>query len=361
MKEKRINNYTILINRKEHKVKNKKYLVFVLIILGTLILSCGSKGDKAQQGTETKTGKNEKTKYSFELSDEDLATAHSKFQTEIVDNSFQGDGKPMTPPKNKFLLVNYEAKDGKMDAFLTPDPKDGKKHPAVIWLIGGYGGIGNDDYFWADQPAENDQTGRAFRDAGIVMMVPSFRGENANPGIYDMFYGEIEDLESAREYLSKISYVDPERIYVVGHSTGGTRALLGNEYSRGFRAAFSLGGIPDLELRLKGAMRVAIPFNTKNPEELKVRSPRTYMKSLQSPTFYFEGEEDYWLEFDEMKKIAKENNIPLYIYDIKGGDHFNIITPVTKLIAEKILNDTGEKANITFTKEDIAKIENSLK
>ena len=361
MKKERINNYTILINRKEHKVKNKKYLIFVLIILGTLILSCGSKGDKAQQGTETKTGKNEKTKYSFELSDEDLATAHSKFQTEIVDNSFQGDGKPMTPPKNKFLLVNYEAKDGKMDAFLTPDPKDGKKHPAVIWLIGGYGGIGNDDYFWADQPAENDQTGRAFRDAGIIMMVPSFRGENANPGIYDMFYGEIEDLESAREYLSKISYVDPERIYVVGHSTGGTRALLGNEYSRGFRAAFSLGGIPDLELRLKGAMRVAIPFNTKNPEEFKMRSPRTFMKSLHSPTFYFEGEADYWLEFDEMKKIAKENNIPLYIYDIKGGDHFNIITPVTKLIAEKILNDTGEKANITFTKEDIAKIENSLK
>ncbi|MCP1224712.1 prolyl oligopeptidase family serine peptidase [Sebaldella sp. S0638] len=342
-------------------MKNKKYLVFVLIILGTLILSCGSKGEKAKQGTETKTEKKDKTKYSFELSDEDLATAHSKFQTEIVDNSFQGDGKPMTPPKNKFLLVNYEAKDGKMDAFLTPDPKDGKKHPAVIWLIGGYGGIGNDDYFWADQPAENDQTGRAFRDAGIVMMVPSFRGENANPGIYDMFYGEIEDLESAREYLSKISYVDPERIYVVGHSTGGTRALLGNEYSRGFRAAFSLGGIPDLELRLKGSMRVAIPFNTKNPEELKVRSPRTYMKSLQSPTFYFEGEEDYWFEFDEMKKIAKENNIPLYIYDIKGGDHFNIITPVTKIIAEKILNDTGEKANITFTKEDIAKIENSLK
>ena len=343
-------------------MKNKKHLVFVLVILGTLILSCGSKGDKSEQGTGAKTEKKVKTKYSFDLSDEDLATAHSKFQTEIVDTSFQGDGKPMTPPKDKFLLVNYTAKDGDMDAFLTPDPKDGKKHPAVIWLLGGYGGIGNDDFFWTDQPVENDQSGRAFRDAGIIMMVPSFRGENANPGTYDMFYGEIEDLESAREYLSKISYVDPDRIYVVGHSTGGTRALLGNEYSKGFRAAFSLGGIPDLELRIKyGTMRVAIPFNTKNPEEFKMRSPRTFMKSLHSPTFYFEGEADYWLEFDEMKKIAKENNIPLYIYDIKGGDHFSIITPVTKVIAEKIQNDTGEKTNITFTKEDIAKIESSLK
>jgi fermentation-respiration switch protein FrsA (DUF1100 family) len=348
------------INYEGVNMKNKKNLIFILFIFGVFILSCGSKGDKQKPETEIK--KEEKTKYSFELSDEELAVAHSKFNTEIVDTSFQGDGKPASPPKDKFLLVNYTAKDGEMAAFLTPDPKDGKKHPAVIWLIGGYGGIGDDDYFWRDQPEDNDQTGRAFRDAGIVMMVPSFRGENANPGIYDMFYGEIEDLESAREYLSKVPYVDPDRIYVVGHSTGGTRALLGNEYSKGFRAAFSLGGIPDLELRIKyGSMSVAIPFNTKNPEEFKVRSPRTYMKSLQSPTFYFEGEESYWDEFDEMKKIAEENNIPLYIYDIKNGDHFNIITPVTKIIAEKILNDTGDKVNITFTKEDISKIENSLK
>ena len=51
-------------------------------------------------------------------------------------------------------------------------------------------------------------------------MIPSFRGENTNPGRYEMFYGELEDLDSAREYLSVIYYVDPKRIYVVGHSTG---------------------------------------------------------------------------------------------------------------------------------------------
>ena len=34
------------------------------------------------------------------------------------------------------------------------------------------------------------------------------------------FYGELEDLDSAREYLASLPYVDPKRIYVVGHSTG---------------------------------------------------------------------------------------------------------------------------------------------
>ena len=35
-------------------MKNKKYLVFILIILGTFILSCGSGGDKNEQGAEEK-------------------------------------------------------------------------------------------------------------------------------------------------------------------------------------------------------------------------------------------------------------------------------------------------------------------
>lgn len=331
---------------------NKISRFFVFLIIGIVSLSCESKNGDADN----------KTKYSFELSDQSLTVAHSTFKTDIVNTSFQGDGTPRTPPEDQFLLVNYPAQPGEMAAFLTPDPKDGKKHPAVIWLIGGYGGIGNDDHFWTDQSEENDQTGRAFRDAGIVMMVPSFRGENANPGTYDMFYGEIEDLEAAREYISKVPYVDADRIYVAGHSTGGTRVLLGNEYSHGFRAAFSLGGIPDLKLRTESAkMPVTIPFNTDNPEEFRMRSPRAFIRSLASPTFYFEGEDAYWPEFDEIKNIAKDNRIPLHIYQIKGGDHFNIITPVTRVIAEKILNDAGEQTNITFSAEDIARIESGVK
>ncbi|MEY2344153.1 hypothetical protein I3679_008435 [Proteus mirabilis] len=90
----------------------------------------------------------------------------------------------------------------------------------MIWLNGGYGGIGGDDYFWTPQPVENDQTGATFRDPNMVLMIPSFRGENTNPGRYEMFYGELEDLDSAREYLASLPYIDPKRIYVVGHSTG---------------------------------------------------------------------------------------------------------------------------------------------
>ena len=328
--------------------------VTIIAVLTLLLAGCGS--DDKSKSSKPEPEK----KLSFTLSNEDFKTARDQFQTKIVDRSFKPDGKPDMPPRGVFDLISYPAKDGKMAAYLTPDPKDGKKHPAVIWIHGGYGGIA--DWFWEPQPKDNDQSGKGIRDAGIVMMVPSFRGENANPGQYEMFYGEIADLESARQYLSSLPYVDPNRIYLMGHSTGGTTVLLGNEYSKGFRAAFSLGGVPDLKLRIKGGkMMVAVPFDQTNEKEFALRSPRTYLTSIQSPTFYFEGSRAYWTEFDEIGEIAKTKKIPFWAYEIKGGDHFNIIYPIVQLIAKKILADTGEKSNIEFTKEDIAWIQNNIK
>ncbi len=290
-----------------------------------------------------------------------LSSERAAFQTNIIDTSFVGDGVPATPPKEIFNLISYPAKDGQMAAYVTPDPQDGKKHPAVIWLIGGYGGIGNDDFFWQPQPRDNDQTGSAFRKAGLVMMVPSFRAENANPGRYEMFYGELDDLESARAWLAQQPYVDSQRIYLVGHSTGGTRALLASELSSAYRAVFSLGGIPDLKKRIEGGrMMVNVPFDQRNAQEFKLRSPQFFVTSITTPTFYFEGQEYYWSEFDDMGDVAKRKNVPFYTYMLRGGDHFNIISPVTEAIAEKILADGGEKTNITFDKADISRIEKNI-
>ncbi|MDC9593260.1 alpha/beta hydrolase family protein [Xenorhabdus sp. IM139775] len=324
--------------------KQYRWLKFIPLIFSFLLSAC------------------DEDNYSFKLREADYAEEHNEFKTHIVDDSFTGDGQPATPPKEVFSLVYYPAEDGNMAAFLSTSPADNtKKYPAIIWLTGGYGGIGNDDFFWSERPANNDQSASAFRRDGLVLMIPSFRGENANPGRYDMFYGELRDIESARQYLAKLPYVDSNRIYLAGHSTGGTRALLASEYTKGFRAIFSLGGIPDLRLRLNYApIPVAVPFDQNDPREFELRSPRTFLKSIKSPTFYFEGEYAYWEEFDEVKEIASNKDIPLYIYRIENGDHFNIIRPLTNLIAEKILNDREEKVNIEFNENDFLKLQHNL-
>lgn len=335
----------------------KKFLILTLMSLSFLTLACSN--DKQEQPNyQKKISEN----YSFKLSNNSLQQDRANFTTKIVDTSFIPDGEPDIPPAEIFDLIYYKALDGDMAAYLSPDPQDGQKHPAAIWIHGGYGGIG--DWFWEENFDKlNDQSGRALRQAGIIMMIPSFRGENANPGQYQMFYGELDDLKAALEYLKQLPYVDPNRIYLIGHSTGGTTVLLANEYIDGFRAAFSFGGVPDLKMRIKaGPMSVAIPFNQKNDKEFALRSPRTYITSIKSPTFYFEGEEDsYFLpQFRELNQIAQDKDIPFKAYNIKTGNHFDIIHPATNLIAKKILADTGDKTNISFSSQDIQWIEQNI-
>ncbi|MDM2845538.1 prolyl oligopeptidase family serine peptidase, partial [Citrobacter sp. Cpo090] len=241
------------------------------------------------------------------MSNKSLRESRDGYSTQIIADSFTDSGRILTPPRDTYILTKYPTQLGDMTAYVTPNPKDGKRHPAVIWISGGYGGLSDsEDFFWREHDRDNDQSASAFRKAGLVVMLPSFRGEDKNPGRYEMFYGELDDIEAAYDWLSKQSYVDPERIYLAGHSTGGTRVLLASEYSTKFRGYFSLGGVPDLKARVEGGeMSVIVPFK-RTKREFQLRSPARYVKSIKKPTWYFEGEEAYWQAFDNIAKIANK-------------------------------------------------------
>ena len=65
-----------------------------------------------------------------------LAEARQGFQTKLVRQESDGHPLPVPPPR-MFQLVRFDSPAGKLGAYLTPDPKDGKKHPAIIWITGG--------------------------------------------------------------------------------------------------------------------------------------------------------------------------------------------------------------------------------
>src|SRR2546430_17631493 len=105
-----------------------------------------------------------------------------------------------------------------MAAYLSPDPRDGKKHPAIIWITGGdCNSIGD---VWSPAPRANDQTASAFWKAGIIMMFPSLRGGNDNPGLKEGFFGEVEDILAAADFLAKQEDVDAKRNYLGGPRPG---------------------------------------------------------------------------------------------------------------------------------------------
>jgi acetyl esterase/lipase len=315
----------------------RQFIPFTLLTLLTLV-GCGRQDGQPPQGAPNKNPGGESMS---------LADARKGFQTKLVPG--QSDKEPVAnPPPKVFGTVRYDAPAGKLPAYLTPDPKDGKKHPAIIWITGGdCNSIGD---VWSPAKPNNDQTAAAYRKAGIVMMFPSLRGGNDNPGVKEGFLGEVDDVLAAADFLAKQDYVDPARIYLGGHSTGGTLVLLVAEMSDRFRAVFSFGPADDV----RGYPPEFTPFDKSNPREIQLRSPGRWLGSIKSPTYVFEGTVDGNL--GSLQTMARASTNPkAHFYAVRGANHFSILAPTNRLIAERVLRDDGPTCNLTFTEEELSK------
>jgi dienelactone hydrolase len=257
-----------------------------------------------------------------------------------------GDPAPQPPP-GMFDLVKYRSPVGDLVAYVSHPPQDEQKHPVIIWVVGGFSNSIS-EVAWAPASADNDQSASAFREAGVLMMYPSLRGGNHNPGVIEYFYGEVDDLLAARDYLADLPYIDPARIYLGGHSTGGTLVLLAAESSSAFRAVFSFG--PAADVRVYGAEK--LHYDLSDPRESDLRSPIKWLDAIKSPTFVFEGSEG---NIAALKALAAASKNPaLHFFPVAKATHFSILRPLSRLIAQKILQDTGPAPNIAFTEQEIA-------
>ncbi|OAI49374.1 peptidase [Planctomycetaceae bacterium SCGC AG-212-F19] len=278
-----------------------------------------------------------------------LVDARKGFQTKIVRRDSDKDPAPQ-PPRKLFQLVRYDSPAGNLAAYLTPDPGDGKEHPAIIWITGGdCNSI--DAGCWKEGPPSNDQSASAFRKAGMVMMFPALRGGNDNPGIKEGFLGEVDDVLAAAEFLAQQKYVNAGRIYLGGHSTGGTLVLLVAECSDRFRAVFSFGPVDDVS----GYGPEYLPFDTSNPREVQLRSPGRWLASIKSPTFVFEGTVES--NIGSLRTMSRASSNPqIHFVPVRGANHFNLLAPTTRLIADKILRDDGLASKLTFTEDEVTKV-----
>ncbi len=277
---------------------------------------------------------------------ETLAHARQGFQSLL-----RAQNGPKAPiplaPADVFRTVLYPAPSGELAAYLSPDPGDGRRHPAIIWITGGdCNSIGD---VWTPVPADNDQTAAAYRQAGVLMMFPSLRGGNDNPGVKEGFLGEVNDVLAALKYLKKQAYVDGNRIYLGGHSTGGTLAMLVGEYTDSFRTVFAFGPVEDVAGY--GESSGFLPFDTSNPKEVDIRSPGRWLSSIRSPMWVFEGTGGNIGAFQVMAKASDNPNA--HFIEIKDASHFETLAPTNALIAKKILHDTGATASISFTAEEV--------
>ena len=180
------------------------------------------------------------------------------------------------------------------------------------------------------------------------MMFPSLRGGNQNPGVQENFLGEVDDVLAAADFLAKQDYVDPARIYLGGHSTGGTLVLLAAAMPNRFRAVFAFGPADDIT-NYPAQFRAAV--NMSDPKEVELRSPGRWLHSIGTPTFVFEGTDG---NRDSLQSMARASTNPrVKFFAVEGASHFSVLAPVNRLIARKIGADTGAESNLSFTEAEL--------
>jgi acetyl esterase/lipase len=273
-----------------------------------------------------------------------LTEARRGFKSKLVARPSQAGPVPAPPPQI-FRKVLYESPAGNLQAYLSQVPDDGRKRPGIIWITGG--DSNSIDDLWTEASSDNDQTASAYRKAGVVLMFPSLRGGNDNPGIKEAFLGEVDDILAAALFLAREESVDSNRIYLGGHSTGGTLVLLVAECSDRFRAVFSFGPVSDVSYYPDEY----IAFDTSNPREVELRSPGRWLSSIKSPTFIIEGTGG---NLGSLRAMQRSSTNPLvHFLPVQGASHFSVLAPTNQLIARKILEDEGPTSNLTLTEAEL--------
>lgn len=273
-------------------MRSIKYILFWIAII-LIFCSCANNSEQAEKE---------------ELPD--LSLLREDFSTNLIHQHPAPQGYDEDICIDGVKSITYPSNGRDLKAWITEVPTLDEKYPAVVYVHGGFS-VGEMDYYDAEP----------YLDSGYVVMTISLRGENGNDGNFEMFYGEVEDVIAAGNYLASLTYIDKDRIFVSGHSTGGTLAMLTALLDSPFTAAASFGASPDQE-KFFSYWRDIVPFDIKDKNKTRLRSPIEFTHSLKIPLTVYVGIEDSYLK-DSRAFVKKANNYgkECYLSEVEG-DHF---------------------------------------
>lgn len=219
-----------------------------------------------------------------------------------------------------FQAVRYQSAGRELLAwFAAPAPtRATPRRPALLFSHGGFA-LGDGD----EVPAQT------FLKAGFAVMIPSYRGENGNPGDFEMMRGEVDDAVEAVRWLAARPEVDATRIYALGHSAGGgITAMLALASDVPLVATGSIDGLYDGGIFTDNP-EIA-PFALTVPAEFRYRLLLPNIDALVRPHRAYLATEGYPISLQARADAAAQRaGVPLTT-EVVPGDHMSCVEPATQ-------------------------------
>lgn len=249
-----------------------------------------------------------------------------------------GKWSSVQPPPG-VMAIEYPSGELNLAAWLAW-PLGGSEYnraPALVYFHGDFA-FGPDDF----------EVVRNYLDAGFVVMTPMLRGENGNPGEFELLWGEVDDGRAAIEWIAQHPSVDRSRIYAFGHSIGGGIAAMLTLYPElPLRRTGSCGGIYVPETFARWAESPTntdlVRFDPSNLAEIQLRVLGPNVAWMNHPHVAYVGREDPWFATNAQQVLARawSKGKPFEVIEVEG-DHMGSLPWALTAFLEQARRDVSQ-------------------
>ncbi len=185
---------------------------------------------------------------------------------------------------------------------------------------------------------------RPFLAAGFAVLTPSLRGENGNPGDFELLHGEVDDGIAAVRTLAAMPEVDASRLCCLGHSVGGgLSALLSLVPDLPLVATASVGGIYSTRTFLNWSRfadtRPLVRFDPTVRDEVELRVLGPNLPDMCRPHHAYVGRDDLGILANARALATEARGAPFHLTEI-AGDHAASLQPGVRAWLDELSHRT---------------------
>jgi dienelactone hydrolase len=137
----------------------------------------------------------------------------------------------------------------------------------------------------------------------------------------------MANVQTALDFaLKRVPAIDPERVYIAGHSSAATLSLLAATKEPRIKGCIAYAPVTDIPKRLTPAMPQLSPLMPWLADFARDTSPHTHVAELRCPAFLFHAADDSNVPITDSSNFAaelKKTNQNVTFVQVARGDHYD--------------------------------------